>query len=120
MENCDKDSIEKQPSQRAVALNLQNPMNISCFVLSPLDLLFNLNSKFKFFPSKPDQFLGNKRSRRSKRPETPSPGREENRTRDESTGTGNITLTNTTLYVESNLGEPDSGNRLVDPSQISN
>ena len=63
--------------------------------------------------------MGNRRNRRSKRLETLSPEREESSIRDESSETGNITLINATLNVENNLGESSKGNRLEDPSQIS-
>ena len=63
--------------------------------------------------------MGNKRSRRSRRLATPSPEREEDRTRTDFSETGNITLTNSNLNVDGDLGEPNPGNRLVEPSQAS-
>ena len=63
--------------------------------------------------------MGNKRSRRSRRLETPSLEREENRTRVDSPETGIITLTNSNLNVDQNLGGLNLGNQLVEPSQTS-
>ena len=63
--------------------------------------------------------MGNKRNRRSRRLETPSPEREENRTRVDSPETGNMTLTNSNLNVDENLGGPNLGNQLVEQSQAS-
>ena len=63
--------------------------------------------------------MGNKRSRRSRRLSTPSPEREEDRTRTDFSETGNITLTNSNLNVDGDLGEPNPGNQLVEPSQAS-
>ena len=63
--------------------------------------------------------MGNKRSRRSRRLATPSPEREEDRTRTDFSETGNITLTNSNLNVDGDLGEPNPGNQLVEPSQAS-
>ena len=63
--------------------------------------------------------MGNKRSRRSRRLETPSPEREENRTKVDSPETGNITLTNSNLNVDENLGGLNLRNQLVEPSQTS-
>ena len=63
--------------------------------------------------------MGNKRSRRSRRLETPSLEREENRTRVDSPETGIITLTNSNINVDQNLGGLNLGNQLVEPSQTS-
>ena len=63
--------------------------------------------------------MGNKRSRRSRRLATPSPEREEDRTRTDFSETGNITLTNSNLNVDGDLGQPNPGNQLVEPSQAS-
>ena len=63
--------------------------------------------------------MGNKRSRRSRRLATPSPGREVSETRVDSSETGNITLTNSNLNVQENLSEPNLENQLREPSQIS-
>ena len=63
--------------------------------------------------------MGNKRNRRSRRLETPSPEREENRIRVDSSETGNMTLTNSNLNVDENLGGLNLGNQLVAPSQAS-
>ena len=63
--------------------------------------------------------MGNKRSRRSRRLATPSIERETSETRIDSSETGNITLTNSNLNVQENLGEPNLENQLREPSQIS-
>ena len=63
--------------------------------------------------------MGNKRSRRSRRLATPSTERETSETRIDSSETGNITLTNSNLNVQENLGEPNLENQLREPSQIS-
>ena len=64
--------------------------------------------------------MGNKRNRRSRRLETPSPERSMERAQDETPSTGNITLTNNNVVVQENLGENRLGEQLVEPSQISN
>ena len=64
--------------------------------------------------------MGNKRNRRSRRLETPSPEREIERTQTETPLPGNVTLTNNDTVIQSNLGENNSENNLVEPSQISN
>ena len=61
--------------------------------------------------------MGNKRSRRSRRLETPSPSREENV---ESPNPGNTTLTNSNLVDQENLGPNILENQLTEPSLISN
>ena len=63
--------------------------------------------------------MGNKRNRRSRRLTTPSPEREVSETRVDSSETGNITLTNTNVDVQDNLGDPNLGSQLREPSQIS-
>ena len=63
--------------------------------------------------------MGNKRYRRSRSLETPSPEREENRTRVDSPETGNMTLTNSNSNVDENLGGLNLGNQSVEPSQTS-
>ena len=63
--------------------------------------------------------MGNKRNRRSRRLETPSPEREGNRTRVDSPETGNMTLTNSNSNVDENLGGLNLGSQLVEPSQTS-
>ena len=63
--------------------------------------------------------MGNKRNRRSRILETPSPEREGNRTRVDSPETGNMTLTNSNSNVDENLGGLNLGNQLVEPSQTS-
>ena len=64
--------------------------------------------------------MGNKRNRRSRRLETPSPERETERTQAETPISGNVTLTNNDTVIQSNLGENNPENSLVEPSQISN
>ena len=61
--------------------------------------------------------MGNKRSRRSRRLETPSPSREENV---ETPNPGNMTLTNSNLVDQKNLGPNTLENQLAEPSLISN
>ena len=63
--------------------------------------------------------MGNKRSRRSRRLETPSPEGERERTQVETSITGNETLTNSNTDVQEDLSENNSGNRLTEPSRIS-
>ena len=63
--------------------------------------------------------MGNRRNRRSRRLETPSPERSVERTQVETPNTGNITLTNPDTVVQENLGENNIGEQLVEPSQIS-
>ena len=64
--------------------------------------------------------MGNKRNRRSRRLETPSPEREMERFQAETPISGNVTLTNNDTVIQSNLGENNPENNLVEPSQISN
>ena len=64
--------------------------------------------------------MGNRRNRRSRRLETPSPERSMERAQAETPNTGNITLTNNNVVVQENLGENRFGEQLVEPSQISN
>ena len=61
--------------------------------------------------------MGNKRNRRSRRLETPSPSREENV---ETPNPGNMTLTNSNLVDQENSGPNISENQLTEPSLISN
>ena len=61
--------------------------------------------------------MGNKRNRRSRRLETPSPSREENV---ETPNPGNMTLTNSNLVDQENLGPSILENQLTEPSLISN
>ena len=63
--------------------------------------------------------MGNRRNRRSRRLETPSPERSIERTQVETPNTGNITLTNPDTVVQENLGENNIGEQLVEPNQIS-
>ena len=64
--------------------------------------------------------MGNRRNRRSRRLETPSPEQSMERAQAETPNTGNITLTNNNVVVQENLGENRFGEQLVEPSQISN
>ena len=64
--------------------------------------------------------MGNKRNRRSRRLETPSPEREIDRIQTETPISGNVTLTNNNTVIQSNLGENNSENTLTEPSQVSN
>ena len=64
--------------------------------------------------------MGNRRNRRSRRLETPSPERSTDRTQVETPNTGNITLTNPDTVVQEGLGEGNSREQLVEPSQVSN
>ena len=61
--------------------------------------------------------MGNRRNRRSRRLETPSPDRDVERTQVETPNTGNETLTN--FVVQESLGENTSGVQIIEPSQIS-
>ena len=61
--------------------------------------------------------MGNKRSRRSRRLETPSPNREEGV---ETPNPGNMTLTNSNLVDQENLGPNILANQITEPSVISN
>ena len=61
--------------------------------------------------------MGNKRSRRSRRLETPSPNREEGV---ETPNPGNMTLTNSNLVDQENLGPNILANQITAPSVISN
>ena len=64
--------------------------------------------------------MGNRRNRRSRRLETPSPSGESSRTSVDSPETGNTTLTNSNLNVQEDFGESNPENCLTEPSQISN
>ena len=64
--------------------------------------------------------MGNKRNRRSRRLETPSPEKETSNTQVETPNTGNKTLTNVNTVVQERLGENNPRNQLFEPSQISN
>ena len=64
--------------------------------------------------------MGNKRNRRSRKLETPSPEREVNNTQLESPNAGNETSTNINVNVQENLGDNTSENQLAEPSQTSN
>ena len=64
--------------------------------------------------------MGNKRNRRSRRLETPSPKTEIERNQTETPISGNVTLTNNNTVIQSNLGENNSENMLNEPSQVGN
>ena len=64
--------------------------------------------------------MGNKRNRRSRRLETPSPERELNETQVETSTQGNITLTNTESNTQGNLDNDELRSQLIEPSQLSN
>ena len=64
--------------------------------------------------------MGNKRSRRSRRLETPSPERELNETQVETSTQGNITLTNAESNTHGNLDNDELRNQLIEPSQLGN
>ena len=64
--------------------------------------------------------MGNRRNRRSRRLETPSPEREASEVRIETPSQGNETLTNVNLQSQESLGETDLRPRLVETSQVSN
>ena len=63
--------------------------------------------------------MGNRRNRKSRRLETPSPDKEVKRTQVETPNIGPETLTNFITVAQESLGENNSGNQLVEPSQIS-
>ena len=64
--------------------------------------------------------MGIRRNRRSRRLETPSPERSTDRIQVETPNTGIITLTNPDTVVQEGLGEGNSREQLVEPSQVSN
>ena len=64
--------------------------------------------------------MGNKRNRRSRRLETPSPDRNPIGAQVDTSAQGNETLTNFNSVLQENLGENVSENPMVEPSQISN
>ena len=64
--------------------------------------------------------MGNRRNRRSRRLQTPSPDREVEITQIETPNAGNETLTNLKTVLQESLGENNSENQLTEPSQISN
>ena len=64
--------------------------------------------------------MGNRRNRRSRRLETPSPEREASEVRIETPSQGNETLINVNLQSRESLGETDLTPRLVEPSQVNN
>ena len=64
--------------------------------------------------------MGNKRNRRSRRHETPSPERQLSETQVETSMQGNETLTNVSTVIQEPLGENENRSSLIEPSQISN
>ena len=64
--------------------------------------------------------MGNKRNRRSRRLETPSPDRELSEPQVETPMQGNETLTNVSTVIQGPLGENENRSSLIEPSQISN
>ena len=64
--------------------------------------------------------MGNKRNRRSRRHETPSPERELSETQVETPMQGNETLTNVSTAIQEPLGENENRSSLIEPCQISN
>ena len=64
--------------------------------------------------------MGNRRNRRSRRLETPSPDREVEVTQRGTPITGNETLTNVNTVIQRDLGEDNLENQFSEPSQISN
>ena len=64
--------------------------------------------------------MGNKRNRRSRNHETPSPDRGLSETRIETPIQGNETLDDVNTVIQGPLGEDDNGTLLIEPSQISN
>ena len=64
--------------------------------------------------------MGNKRNRRSRRHETPSPEQELSETQVETPMQGNETLTNVSTVIQEPLGENENRSSLIEPSQISN
>ena len=64
--------------------------------------------------------MGNRRNRRSRRLETPSPDREVEVTQVGIPITGNETLTNGNTVIQGDLGENNLEDHFTEPSQISN
>ena len=64
--------------------------------------------------------MGNRRNRRSRRLETPSPDREVEVTQKGTPITGIETLTNVNTVIQGDLSENNSENQFTEPSQISN
>ena len=64
--------------------------------------------------------MGNKKNRRSRRLETPSPDRNPTEAQVDTSAQGNETLTNFNSVLQENLGKNVSENPMVEPSQISN
>ena len=64
--------------------------------------------------------MGNKKNRRSRRLETPSPDRKVELTQVKTPNTGNGTLTKINNVTEENIGENNSENQLTESTQISN
>ena len=64
--------------------------------------------------------MGNKRNRRSRRHETPSPDRELSEAQIETPMQGNETLTTVSTVIQEPLGENENRSSLIEPNQISN
>ena len=64
--------------------------------------------------------MGNRRNRRSRRLETPSPDREVEVTQVGTPITGNETLTNVNTIIQGDLGANNLEDQFTEPSQISN
>ena len=64
--------------------------------------------------------MGNKRNRRSRRHETPSPDRDLSEAQIETPMQGNETFTNVSAVIQEPSGENESRFNLIEPSQISN
>ena len=64
--------------------------------------------------------MGNKRNRRSRRHETPSPDRDLSEAQVGTPMQGNEILTNVSTVIQEPLGENESRSNLIEPSQISN
>ena len=64
--------------------------------------------------------MGNRRTRRSRRLQTPSPDKEVEITQAGTPITGIETLTNVKTVVQGSLGENNLENQFTEPSQISN
>ena len=64
--------------------------------------------------------MENKRNRRSRRHETPSPDRKLSEAQIETPMQGNETLTTVSTVIQEPLGENENRSSLIEPSQISN
>ena len=64
--------------------------------------------------------MGNKRNRRSRRNETPSPDLDLGEAQEETSLQGNETLTNVSTVIQEPFGGNESSSNLIEPSRISN